>query len=60
MAEVRDKINKKSKNTFILTAEEIQELASEFGFETRAVAMKNTHHAEMNELLVGKHLSWCR
>lgn len=41
-------------------AEEIQVLASEFGFETRAVAMKNNHHAEMNELLVGKDLSWCR
>ena len=41
-------------------AEEIQELASEFGFETRAIAMKNTHHAEMNELLVGKQLSWCK
>jgi DNA adenine methylase len=41
-------------------AEEIHGLASEFGFETRAVAMKNTHHAEMNELLVGKQLSWCK
>lgn len=41
-------------------AEEIQQLASEFGFETCAVAMKTTHHAEMNELLVGKQLSWCK
>ena len=41
-------------------AEEIQALASEFGFQTRAVAMKNNHHAEMSELLVGKRLSWCK
>jgi DNA adenine methylase len=41
-------------------AEEIHKLAAEFGFETCAVAMKNTHHAEMNELLVGKQLSWCK
>jgi hypothetical protein len=23
-----------------------------------AVSMKNTHHAEMNELLIGRNLSW--
>lgn len=39
---------------------EIAALASEFGFETQAIAMKNTHHAKMTELLIGKHLSWLR
>lgn len=39
---------------------EIALLAEEFGLETRAVAMKNTHHARMNELLVGKDLNWLR
>lgn len=39
---------------------EIGRLASEFGFETRAIAMKNTHHAKMTELLIGKDLSWLR
>jgi len=28
--------------------------------ETRTVAMKNTHHAQMTELLIGRDLSWLR
>lgn len=36
----------------------IRKLAREYGFDTRQVAMKNTHHAEMTELLVGRDLSW--
>lgn len=39
---------------------EIASLAAEFGFETQAIAMKNTHHAKMTELLIGKDLSWLR
>lgn len=39
---------------------EISDLAVEFGFETQTVAMKNTHHARMSELLVGKDLTWLR
>ena len=39
---------------------EIASLAKEFGFETEAIAMKNTHHAKMTELLIGKDLSWLR
>jgi DNA adenine methylase len=39
---------------------EITSLASEFGLETEAIAMKNTHHAKMTELLIGKDLSWLR
>jgi DNA adenine methylase len=37
---------------------EIAALASKFGFESRAIAMKNTHHARMTELLIGRKLSW--
>ena len=37
---------------------EVRELAARFGFVTRAVAMKNTHHEEMKELLIGRDLSW--
>lgn len=37
---------------------EILNLATEFGLETQAIAMKNTHHARMTELLVGKDLTW--
>ncbi len=39
---------------------EIVGLAEEFEFETQAIAMKNTHHARMTELLVGKNLGWFR
>ncbi len=39
---------------------EVRSLAKRYGFETRLVAMKNTHHAEMNELLIGRNLSWVR
>lgn len=45
--------------TYDSTAE-ILDLATEHGFETQAVAMKNTHHARMTELLVGKDLTWLR
>ena len=36
----------------------IQDLAREFGFQCRPVRMKNTHHAEMTELLISRDLSW--
>lgn len=51
------------KGDFLMTydnAEEVKELARQFGFDTEPVAMKNTHHAEMNELLIGKNLDWAR
>lgn len=38
--------------------EEVQSLADRFGFEYRPVAMKNTHHARMTELLIGRNLDW--
>lgn len=38
--------------------EEVRKLAARFGFVTRPVAMKNTHHEEMTELLIGRDLSW--
>lgn len=40
--------------------ERVRDLASTHGFETREVAMKNTHHAKMTELLVSRDLSWLR
>ena len=39
-------------------AEEIKLLADEFGYSTKQIAMKNNHHAEMKELIIGKNLSW--
>jgi DNA adenine methylase len=46
---------------FLMTydnAEEVRALAGRHGFQTKPVAMKNTHHAEMNELLIGRNLDW--
>lgn len=39
---------------------EIVSLAKKHGFESRPIAMKNTHHAKMTELLIGKNLSWLK
>lgn len=48
---------------FLMTydnAEEVRSLADEQGFETRLVAMSNTHHATLKELLIGRDLCWLR
>ena len=37
---------------------EISALAAEFKFQARPIAMKNTHHAKMTELLIGRDLTW--
>ncbi len=37
---------------------EVRALAKQHGFEARPIAMKNTHHSEMTELMIGKDLSW--
>ena len=39
---------------------EVYALAREHGFDTHIVLMKNTHHAEMTELLIGRDLEWAR
>lgn len=49
------------KGEFIMTydnAPEVLELADKYNFQTKPIAMKNTHHAEMTELVVGRDLSW--
>ena len=38
----------------------IRELAQKCGFDIEEVAMKNTHHEVMTELLIGKNLDWLR
>ena len=51
----------KLRGDFLMTydnAEEVRALAKKRGFETKAVSMKNTHHAEMTELLIGRNLDW--
>ena len=39
---------------------ELQDMAIQRGFDYEAIPMKNTHHAKMTELLIGKDLSWAR
>lgn len=49
------------KGDFLMTyddADEVRELALRYRFETRLVAMNNTHHAKMVELLIGRNLDW--
>jgi DNA adenine methylase len=46
---------------FLLTyddAAEVRELAHSNALSCRPVAMKNTHHAELTELVIGRQLSW--
>lgn len=37
---------------------EVVQLAKHYGFDIRVVAMKNTHHAKLTELLIGRDLRW--
>ena len=54
-------VMRRSKGDFLMTYDntpEIADLAVEFGFQAQPVAMKNTHHAKMTELLIARDLSW--
>lgn len=49
------------KGDFLMTyddAEEVKEMARAHRFQMRLIPMTNTHHAAMEELVVGKNLSW--
>jgi DNA adenine methylase len=46
---------------FVMTydnAEEVFQLAEKHQFCTQLIPMKNTHHAEMTELVIGRDLNW--
>ena len=46
---------------FLMTydnAEGVVEMARRHGFAVQAIPMKNTHHAEMTELLISRDLGW--
>jgi DNA adenine methylase len=46
---------------FLMTydnAEGVVVLARKHNFAVKAISMKNTHHAEMSELLIGRNLDW--
>jgi len=51
----------KLRGDFLITydnADEVKGLARSHGFSMRLVYMKNTHHAKMQELVIGRDLSW--
>jgi DNA adenine methylase len=57
------RVTSKVSGDFLMTydnAPPIMELAKKYGFDTHEVAMKNTHHAVMSELLIGRNLDWSR
>lgn len=39
-------------------APDVRKLATDYALEVKQVAMKNTHHERMKELLIGKSLAW--
>lgn len=46
---------------FLMTyddTEEVKEIAHRHRFQMRLIPMKNTHHATMRELVIGRDLSW--
>lgn len=46
---------------FLMTydnADEVKQMARKHGFQMRLIPMTNTHHATMEELVIGKDLSW--
>lgn len=48
---------------FIMTydnAPGVRDLAQQHGFDIMPIPMKNTHHAEMTELLIGRDLKWAK
>jgi len=38
---------------------DVKAMAKRHGFQTKTIAMKNTHHAKMTELLISRDLNWC-
>ena len=53
----------KVKGDFLFTydnAEDLRKLARTCGFKSKLIPMKNTHHAEMTELIIGRDLKWLR
>jgi DNA adenine methylase len=57
------KVTSMVKGDFLMTydnSDDVRGLARSFSFDTELVTMKNTHHAAMKELLIGRNLDWVR
>ena len=49
------------KGDFIMTydnATEVRNLAKKYDLQAKPISMKNTHHAKMTELVIGRNLHW--
>ena len=56
-------ITSRLEGDFLITYDncpEVQHLAAKHQLDTLPIAMKNTHHAEMTELLISPNLDWAR
>ena len=54
---------KKAKSDFLFTYddnEELRKMASERNYDFSLIPMKSTHHATMNELIIGRNLKWLK
>lgn len=52
---------KEIKGDFLMTydnTDEVKKMAHAYGFQMRLIPMNNTHHALIEELVIGKDLSW--
>ena len=57
------KLFNKSSSDFLFTydvSEEILKIAQIYKFQKALVPMRNTHHKKMEELIIGRDLSWLR
>lgn len=55
------KICSELKGDFIMTYDnsaEVREFATKYNFQAKPIPMKNTHHAELTELVIGRNLDW--
>lgn len=56
-------VTSKVAGDFLMTyddSEDVRQLAKKFNLDTELVAMRNTHHLAMKELLIGRNLDWAR
>lgn len=57
------RVTARTASDFLMTyddADGVRDLARQHNFDMELVSMKNTHHAKMTELLIGRCLDWVR
>jgi len=54
-------ITSQLKGQFLMTYDNVvrvKEMAAQYEFETRTIYMRNSHHAQLTELLIAKNMKW--